>query len=105
MSSHPHKDFVTTQQKLLLPGWRVESDDVLEELGSSGAVVEKALKTLSTERQREAKAKLSSAIAQQVGLQLEALQEDRVEQKLRKHAAIAESGSLKVNPSEPRHVL
>lgn len=100
MSNTSYTDFVVEQQQILLPGWSLDSETSGAFEDAELQVIEKALKTVNTARQREAKAHLSKTIAKVVGQQLEGLQEERVSRKRSRQTRIEETGSLAVDPSE-----
>lgn len=104
MTNDTPKDFVVSQQRLLLSAWSLD-DDLWENWEDHRATLEKALKALATGRQREIKSHLNGPMATQLGDQLELLQEEHVDHKTRQQAQAGEVGKLAVGTEEPGPVL
>lgn len=93
------KDFVLEQQKELLPGWSSTS-----QADAAPQTVDKALKALNKERQKQINAQLNKNVANQLAMQLDALQDERMAQKQARRSQAAQSGSVHVDADEPRCV-
>lgn len=96
------KDFVLEQQKELLPGWSLSEPASSQEADAAPQTIDKALKALNKERQKQIHAQLNKNVANQLAMQLDALHEDRMTQKQARRSQAAQSGSVHVDTEQER---